>query len=256
MIKNRVTILDGLRVIAIFIVILYHYFFRYLDTHYTYSINMPTIFKYGYLGVELFFIISGFVISLTLTKCTSFFEFIKKRSIRLIPAMVICSTITFLFITLFDTNNLFANSKSIINLLISNTFISPLLINTLLPTNVSYIDGAYWSLWVEITFYILAGILYFLSPKKLIRNFSALVFIGIIGFFLFISETGKNILTPYIGEYIYHLLRTFFKIFTFFEYGIWFLIGMVLKQLYFDKINKQHLIYFLILFLFQSIINN
>lgn len=253
-IKDRVSILDGLRVIAILMVILYHYYFRFLDTHYSYNFNMPTIFKYGYLGVELFFIISGFVISLSLTKCTSFVEFIKKRFVRLIPAMLICSTVTFLVISFFDNNNLFANSKSIINLIISNTFISPLLINNLLSTNVSYIDGAYWSLWVEITFYILAGLLYFISPKKLIRNFSVLVFIGIISFFLSISKTGMDILTPYIGEYFYQLLRTFFKVFTFFEYGIWFLIGMVLKQLYYDNTSKRLIIYFFVLFFFQSLI--
>jgi peptidoglycan/LPS O-acetylase OafA/YrhL len=209
--KDRVSILDGLRVIAIVMVMLYHYYFRFLDSHYTYSFNIPTIFKYGYLGVELFFIISGFVISLTLTKCTGFIEFIKKRFVRLIPAMVICSSKTFIFIILFDNNNLFAGSKSLVNLLISNSFISPLLINTLLPTNVSYIDGAYWSLWVEITFYIIAGLLYFFSPQKLILNFSIIVFIGIIGFFLFVSETGLRLLTPYIGEYFYTLLRIFLK---------------------------------------------
>lgn len=254
MIKDRVSILDGLRVIAVIMVILYHYYFRFLDTHYNYNFTMPTIFRYGSLGVELFFIISGFVISLTLTKCTGFVEFIKKRFVRLIPAMVICSTITFLFITLFDNNNLFAGSKSIINLIISNTFISPSLINTLFPTNVSYIDGAYWSLWVEITFYIFAGLLYFLAPKKLIRNFSFLVFIGIIANLLFFSKTGMHILTPYVGEYFYQLVRTFFKVFTFFEYGIWFLIGMVLKQLYFDKTNKRLILFFFMLFIFQSLL--
>lgn len=254
MIKERVTILDGLRVLAIFMVMLFHYYSRFLDTHYTYSFKMPTIFSYGYLGVELFFIISGFVISLTLNKCDGFVEFMKKRFVRLIPAMVICSTVTFLFVILFDSNNLFKQSKSIVNLAISNTFISPLLINTALSTNVSYIDGAYWSLWVEITFYILAGLFYFFSPKKFIRNFSLLVFLGMMGFFLCISEIGANILIPYIGIDLFQFLRIFFKIFTFFEYGIWFLIGMVLKLLYFDKSNIRLIVYFVALFFFQTLL--
>ncbi|OAB25992.1 Acyltransferase family protein [Flavobacterium fryxellicola] len=124
-------------------VIIYHCYFRFLDTHYVDNVNMPIIFKYGYLSVELFFIISGFVISLTLTKCTSFTEFIKKRFVRLIPGMVMCSAITFLLISLFDNNNFFASSKSVLNLVISNAFISLILLNSILPINVSYIDGAY-----------------------------------------------------------------------------------------------------------------
>lgn len=252
--RDRVSILDGLRVVAIVMVMFFHYYSRFLETHYTYNFAIPTIFSYGYLGVELFFIISGFVISLTLSKCNSFVEFMKKRFIRLIPAMIICSTVTFGFIVLFDRNNLFRESKSIINWVISNTFISPLLINTIFPANISYIDGAYWSLWVEITFYIFAGLLYFLSPQRLIGNFSIVVFTGLAGFFLCISATGMNLLTPYIGENFYIALRTFFKIFSFFEYGIWFLIGMVLKQLYYDKTNRKLFIYFSILFLIQIVL--
>ncbi len=251
--SNRIEILDGLRVIAIYMVMFYHYYYRFLNTHYSYSFNVSEILSYGYLGVELFFIISGFVITLTLTKCTSFFEFIKKRFTRLIPAMLICSLITFVFINI-SQNNLFQNSTSFGNLLISNTFISPLLLNELFSFDLSYIDGAYWSLWAEIIFYVFAGLLYYIAPKKLLRNFSILVFIGVMGFFVFITRTGMEIATTFIGENIYLLFRNFFKIFTFFEYGLWFLIGMVLKHLYFDKSNKFLSIYLFTLFLIQTIL--
>ncbi|HEY6143542.1 MAG TPA: acyltransferase [Flavobacterium sp.] len=252
--NNRISILDGLRVIAILMVMLYHYYYRFLDSHYEYSFKIPEIFKFGYLGVELFFIISGFVITLTLEKCSSFSEFLKKRLIRLMPAMIICSCITFLFVTAFDENNLFQKSKSISNLLLSNTFISPTLINELFSFKLDYIDGAYWSLWAEIAFYLLAGILYFISSKNFLKNFSILVFIGVISFFVFISQRGFEILTPHIGTNFYLFFRKLFKIFTFFEYGLWFLIGMVLKHLYFNKENKFLFIYLSILFFIQTIL--
>lgn len=145
-IRDRISTLDGLRVVAILMVMLYHFYYRYLGSHYAYHIEIPQVFKYGYLGVELFFIISGFVITLTLTKANSFVEFMKKRFIRLVPAMVICSSITFVFINLFDTANLFPNSKSIENLFTSFTFVNPEIINKLFSTNLAYTDGAYWSL--------------------------------------------------------------------------------------------------------------
>jgi peptidoglycan/LPS O-acetylase OafA/YrhL len=251
---SRITILDGLRVIAILMVILFHYFYRFKGTHYEYSIYIPEIFKFGYLGVQLFFIISGFVITLTLTKCNSFFEFIKKRFSRLIPAMLICSFITFIFISVFDQNNLFPNSTVFSNFLFSNTFISPILFNDLFSLKFDYIDGAYWSLWVEINFYIIAGLMYFISPKKLLRTFSIFTFIGFIGIYVFISSTGKGIVTPYIGENSYSVFRQLFEFFTFFVYSLWFLIGIVLKHLYFDKNNKFLFIYLFLLFLIQSIL--
>ena len=252
--SKRITILDGLRVIAIVMVLLYHYYFRFLESHYHYSFKTLELFKYGYLGVELFFIISGFVITLTLTKCNSFLDFIKKRFIRLIPAMLVCSALTFLFMSIFDDDFLFEKSSKFINLIVSNTFISPQLINLIFNSNTDYIDGAYWSLWAEIVFYIIAGILYFISQKKMLLNFSIVTFSGVIFFFLAISNKGMQFLSPLIGSTLYMNIRQFFKIFTFFEYGLWFLLGMILNKLYYNKESKWLLFYFTIVFVFQTIL--
>src|SRR5436190_1602313 len=56
-----------------------------------------SLFKYGYLGVELFFIVSGFVILLTALN-RSAREFVVSRGTRLYPAFWTCVTITFLAI--------------------------------------------------------------------------------------------------------------------------------------------------------------
>lgn len=94
----------------------------------------------------------------------------------------------------------------------------------------------------------------FLFTKEINYKFLNFSFVGIVGFYLSTSSTGMRILTPYIGEKSYQIFRYFFKIFTFFEYGIWFLIGMVLKKLYYDKNNFVLLPYFIILFGVQSFI--
>ena len=62
--------LDILRFLAALAVVFFHYTFLNITEYQTlpsYPI-LGEIFKYGYLGVELFFIISGFVILLTATK--------------------------------------------------------------------------------------------------------------------------------------------------------------------------------------------
>jgi len=74
---KRVSILDCLRVVAILMVANFHFHSRFYGEFYTYYIDTKSIFKFGYLGVELFFIISGFVIILTLDKSYHFIDFLR-----------------------------------------------------------------------------------------------------------------------------------------------------------------------------------
>src|SRR5215469_13528545 len=100
--SGRIAYVDGLRCAAILLVLLYHYFARWTyplsgDSLYPYGGYFAGwwIAKYGYYGVELFFAISGFVITLTLERCSSFYEFAVRRFARLWPAMPICSVLTY-----------------------------------------------------------------------------------------------------------------------------------------------------------------
>lgn len=249
--KRRVEILDGLRVVAVLMVMLHHFYYRFEETHYKYSFKSPIIFKYFNLGVPLFFIISGFVITLSMTNCKSFSEFLKKRLIRLIPGMMICSFLTFLFLNLFDTNNLFEFSKDFLNLVISDTFISPLLIDELFGTNFQYTDGSYWSLWAELQFYILAGFLFFISPQNFLKNYSIFAIISVLLYYVFFTNYGFNQVSPYIGESSYLSIHIFFKIFSLFEFNLWFLTGVIINKIYFGNKDKKLLFFLLTIFLLQ-----
>ena len=104
--------------------------------------------KYGYLGVQLFFMISGFVIFMTAANA-NLRSFATSRIVRLYPAFWACCTITFIAI-LFMGENRF--SASIVQYLANMTMLSEFM-------NVPSIDGAYWSIFVEIRFYILIAVL-------------------------------------------------------------------------------------------------
>lgn len=245
--KQRIESLDGLRVVAIMMVMMYHFYTCFTNLI-SYSIKFPKVFHYGYLGVELFFIISGFVITLTLTKCNSMLEFVKKRFLRLIPGMIVCSTITFVLFNLFDNNNILSQSKSILNLLFSNTFINPYLVNKIFGLNLQYIDNVYWSLFVELQFYFLAATVYFYSPKKFFKNIIVICFV----LFLFYLLTTNKIL--FTGKFLWISIVSL----GFFElprYISWFLIGIVINQIYFDNKDKRKLIFLLFLFLIQIILS-
>lgn len=149
MIKNRVNEIDLLRFIAALFVVFFHYTFRggAIDSKsiMPYPLLAP-VAKYGYLGVELFFIISGFVILMTAAK-GSLRMFFVSRIVRLYPAFWACCTITFLMTIAIGGSRYSASfSQYLINMTMLNGFVG-----------VPSIDGAYWSLFVEMRFYALVA---------------------------------------------------------------------------------------------------
>ena len=79
--------IDGLRAIAVISVIIYHAAFEIIIKDQTYRI-LPG----GYLGVDVFYVISGYLISfLILEKINSnkfnFFDFYERRARRLLPTL-------------------------------------------------------------------------------------------------------------------------------------------------------------------------
>jgi len=161
-IKNgsRIAFLDGLRGVAILLVILYHAYVRWpeLIPFGNMFADFP-LFAYGWLGVHLFFIISGVVIFMTLEKCHNFQEFILRRWLRLFPAMLMCSIVIFATAPLFPERP--AGPVFYGDLLPGITFIESSWWAKLLGLHVKDIEGAFWSLYVEVKFYVIFGILYF-----------------------------------------------------------------------------------------------
>jgi len=252
--KNRISILDGLRFVSILLVMLFHYYSRFYGEKYTYSIDTSSVFHFGYLGVQLFFIISGFVITMTLMNCDRLITFFKKRFIRLVPGMLVCATLTFLIVLIFDTENLFPDSGRLGNLLLSYTFLKPGSINEIFGSDFRYIDGAYWSLWVEITFYIVVSILYFINKKKLLRNYFVFAMGAAITHYIFASSIGKSVLLSIIPESIYNMIYRVIDFFNLAEMALWFLLGMILLKLYNNKNSKKYFILFTAVFLFQTLL--
>lgn len=128
-------------------VVLYHYSFRGNAADHLSTFSYPAIApvaKYGYLGVNLFFIISGFVILMTAWGATSK-DFFVSRAVRLYPAFWVCCTLTFV-VTLIAGHGIFIAhlGQYLTNMTLLAGF-----------SRIPLIDGVYWSLVVEIQFYAL-----------------------------------------------------------------------------------------------------
>jgi peptidoglycan/LPS O-acetylase OafA/YrhL len=155
--------LDLFRFIAALSVVLFHYTFRGFASEQLSIIDYPTLgsfFKYGYLGVDLFFMISGFVILLTALN-KDFKGFVISRVVRLYPAFWIAATITTI-VAFFLGNNKF--NVDIITYL-SNL---PIILGYF---GVKPVDGVYWTLLIEIQFYALVGIIVYYRMENKAINF-------------------------------------------------------------------------------------
>jgi len=134
--KLRFSILDPLRLIAALAVVFYHYSI-YIEQS---SPVFASIFKYGYLGVDFFFILSGFVIMAS-AQNRSAFEFALSRAIRIYPAFMLCLGFTLLVSYYLDSSLLFWK----------NIFWNAIILNDYV--GIPNIDGVYWTLQAELKFY-------------------------------------------------------------------------------------------------------
>lgn len=151
--------LDALRGIAACMVMLYHYTFRFNNKFHA-GLDVPFVFSKGFYGVECFFVISGFVIFMTLEKCDRGTDFVISRAARLYPTYWVCLAITVLVLKLFP-------------LLVAPPSTHQVLLNiTMLQTylHVEPIDGAYWTLAVELDFYALIFLVFLLGKLRHVEN--------------------------------------------------------------------------------------
>lgn len=199
---KRLIELDALRGIAAVSVLLFHYTSKYNEAFG--APHMQYEFSYGHYGVQLFFIISGFVIFLTINKVNSGGEFAFKRFLRLYPTFWLCMLLTFA-ITYFGGIALF--HRSLKDLLLNFTMMPAVL-------GAKPVDGAYWSLFPELLFYALILILYQL---RLLRNIEivAVIWLGITIFLvLFYQHKILIMLTNAKYSFLFVAGINFYKIWT------------------------------------------
>lgn len=154
--KNNITFrqdVDILRGVAVILVVIYH-----LDLN---------LFKSGFVGVDIFFVISGYLIALMYSKSMTAVEFYERRLRRILPAtlaiMLIFFCIAPFFFLPFEVRNL-----------------SDELIGTLLfaPNLVFWRDNDYfanldfspmlhyWSLGVELQYYLIFPVLLYFCRRR------------------------------------------------------------------------------------------
>ena len=153
--RKRFEELDALRGLAAMMVVLFHY---------TMGKSQADLgFKLGTTGVDLFFIISGFVILLSLDHIKKSRDFIINRVSRLYPTYWASVTTTFFLIVLSSIYKMDFTSVSITQYLGNMTMFQFYL-------NIRDIDGPYWTMIIELLFYILMLFLFHFNFLKHINK--------------------------------------------------------------------------------------
>ena len=168
--RKRIYHIDLLRFFAALYVLFFHYCYRgyFKDGLSTLQFaSLEGFSKYGYLGVDLFFIISGFVILMS-AQNSDIIKFIISRFSRLYPAYWVCLLLTATVLLFFGTPSQKPNmSEILLNLTMFHGFFG-----------IPHVDGVYWSLIIELKFYIIIGIILLFRGIKRIKLF-ALLLLGI-----------------------------------------------------------------------------
>ena len=220
--------IDGLRAIAVFSVIFYHADLQLFG---------KKLFSGGFLGVDIFFVISGYLITsiifkeIYFTNNFSFTKFYEKRIRRIIPPFifVILCSLPFAYYALLP-RSFIEFSKSIISsvFFISNFYFYNEENNYWKESSKEIPFLHTWSLSIEEQFYIIFPIIIFIIYKFFRKKIIFLLFFGILLSLLFNLFNKSN---PILNFYMPHTRA--------FE----LLLGSALSYYEFFLLNKKNSLY-------------
>lgn len=215
--KSKIYNIQALRGIAVLLVVLYH-IIAVEKKYNSEFIILPDVFKLGTIGVDIFFIISGFIMVIVTSNYhknfNKYLKFMYSRLSRIYPLYWFFSL---LIVPVLFLKPEWVNSSQVGEVDLVSSFL-------LYPTESKPLIMVAWSLIHEIYFYIVYGILLLFFRRTQIVIFSVLWFVLIVGLNVFFDFENSLILL------ISHPLT------------IEFIIGLLLGVFYMKNINNKFFI--------------
>ena len=187
--KKNLQLIQVLRGIASLLVVLFHITGNFSETYHQHWLG--NIFLFGNSGVDIFFVLSGFIITYSnrqyITMPTSIIKFLKKRAIRVFPIYWVVITFFIFLQIIFPTYYRTHYYLDIVNIL--NTYF--------LLLNHNMVNGVSWTLTYELFFYLLFVIALSVPHKKytLLLLFAYFIFLLIVPIIIpTISENQNSII--------------------------------------------------------------
>jgi len=189
---KRLNLLDYGRFFAALAVVIFHYFYGGFNSGKITSISQtPELYdisKYGFFGVDFFFMISGYVIFFS-AKNRSASQFLVSRLVRLYPAFWAALLLTSMVMIIWGGPHM---KITLAQWLANSTMLATLF-------GYKFVDGVYWTLIRELYFYFAVFILLLVGmQKKLATAFLIWPYLMVLALL-----TEKNWL-PYLGYHYYY----------------------------------------------------
>jgi len=157
--ENQISVLDSLRGFAALSVCLYH--FVCTTTGFIHNQWILDFFSFGKNGVQLFFVISGFIIPWSMQKAgyrfADFFTFLLKRLARLEPPYIVSLVVAILI--LIARQALLGSSENLQPITLNRVLLH---FGYLIPffENYEWINQVYWTLAIEFQYYLFVGLIF------------------------------------------------------------------------------------------------
>ena len=218
--KTRVVGIDYMRLFAAFSVMLYHYGYYFGLAGGVFGAKVPSFPSlnfawFGWIGVEIFFVISGYVITYS-AAASGPYQFVRGRVKRIWPGVLLCGTISAL-VACFIPHTPFG--------LIMASYARAL---TLSPKG-PWIDGVYWTLVIEIIFYACIYVALRLRGTKGLRVVAAALTLW--SGLYWIATSLNSTMHTHASDYVFGVLLL--------RHGCLFAFGM---YIYFLQVNSKDMV--------------
>lgn len=246
MYKNEFPFLNVIRGSSALLVLFFHFFVFFFDqpTFCAKLLNVEPLvltdpfylsfineipFNIGHLGVSFFFLMSGFFIQPSLEKYNLIRPFLVHKFLRLWPCYAFCFAVGLLFVWGFSLlrDDLYPYSFDHV---LSYFFWTRDIFGY------SYIDGAVWSLEIQVKYYIYAAIIWYFFRHKFLEAMTfSLLLLCLVGYG--INEMGWFEESSY--DYLVYVFNRNIKFSLYITMGIWF------YSYYKEKISLSKLMFFI-----------
>ncbi|MFC4313529.1 acyltransferase family protein [Steroidobacter flavus] len=195
--------------------------------------DWTTLAPFGWAGVQIFFVISGFVIVVSAER-SSAYKFFVSRFTRLVPGVWICATIALLAWLLVDVGT---RPLSLFAMYVRSVAFFP---------KGAWIDSVYWTLGVEICFYALMFVLLLTSRQRWIKPI--MCGIGLISTLFWIGYTfAAQDRNSELFELFSQVQWSRFAQLLLIQHGVFFAFGVLLWS-HFSKKSSRGELAWLVLF--------
>ncbi|MFJ8158160.1 acyltransferase family protein [Streptomyces sp. NPDC094468] len=212
--RPRLAAIDGLRPLAALMVAAYHFlgtptphFWGRVELR-AFAPFLHEISRYGWLGVEFFFLISGFVICMSCWGRTPA-QFTVSRIARLFPAYWCAVVLVVLLVLVSRLGHRAAATSVDPRTVLGNLTMAPG------PLGLDPVDGVSWTLWVEARFYLLMAVLlaFGLTYRRVVACCGCWLLASVIALELHAPLLDELLLPRYSGLFVagilLHLMHRF-----------------------------------------------